>query len=173
MAERKALFISVADLKKKSLIDGNVDSSKIVQYIEVAQDIHIQNYLGGRLYDKLQTIIVDKTILDVINEDYKTLLDDFIKPMLVWYTQATILPYSAFTLKNGGLHKHVSENAESVSKDEVTYLAQRMNDTAEFYTKRFLDYMCANNNKFPEYSSNNSEDMYPDKNVNYTGGWYV
>ena len=52
---RKALFISVADLKKKSLIDGNVDSSKIVQYIEVAQDIHIQNYLGGKLYKKLQS----------------------------------------------------------------------------------------------------------------------
>ena len=54
---RKALFISVADLKKKSLIDGNVDSSKIVQYIEVAQDIHIQNYLGGKLYKKLQSSI--------------------------------------------------------------------------------------------------------------------
>tara|TARA_B110000285_G_scaffold210095_1_gene251660 strand:+ start:311 stop:829 length:519 start_codon:yes stop_codon:yes gene_type:complete len=170
---RKALFISVADLKKKSLIDGNVDSSKIVQYIEVAQDIHIQNYLGGKLYKKLQSIIVDGTINDEVNADYKNLLDEFIKPMLVWYTQATILPYSAFTLKNGGLHKHTSENAEAVSKDEVTYLTQRMNDTAEFYTKRFLDYMCLNSNKFTEYSQNSSEDMYPDKEVNYTGGWYI
>jgi hypothetical protein len=170
---RKALFISVADLKKKSLIDGNVDSSKIVQYIEVAQDIHIQNYLGGKLYKKLQEIIVDGTITESSNSDYKDLLDEFIKPMLVWYTQATILPYSAFTLKNGGLHKHTAENAEAVTKDEVTYLAQRMNDTAEFYTKRFLDYMCLNSNKFTEYSQNTSEDMYPDKEVNYTGGWYI
>ena len=170
---RKALFISVADLKKKSLIDGNVDSSKIVQYIEVAQDIHIQNYLGGKLYKKLQSSIVDGTINDEANADYKNLLDEFIKPMLVWYTQATILPYSAFALKNGGLHKHTAENAEAVSKDEVTYLAQRMSDTAEFYTKRFLDYMCLNSNKFTEYSQNSSEDMYPDKEVNYTGGWYI
>lgn len=170
---KKALFISVADLKKKSLIDGNVDSTKIVQYIEVAQDIHIQNYLGGKLYKRLQSMIVDGSILNEANVDYKDLLADFIKPMLVWYTQATILPYSAFTLKNGGLHKHTSENSDAVTKDEVTYLAQRMNDTAEFYTKRFLDYMCLNSNKFAEYSQNSSEDMYPDKDVNYTGGWYI
>ena len=51
----KALFISVGDLKKKSIVDGNVDSDKIVQYIEIAQDIHIQNYLGGSLYKKIQS----------------------------------------------------------------------------------------------------------------------
>ena len=61
----KALFISVADLKKKSIIDGNVDSDKIVQYIEIAQDIHIQNYLGGSLYKKLQELIIAGTITDV------------------------------------------------------------------------------------------------------------
>ena len=170
---RKALFISVADLKRKSLIDGNVDSSKITYCIEVAQDIHIQNYLGGKLYKKLQSIIVDGTVNDESNSDYKDLLDTYIKPMLIWYTQATILPYSAFPLKNGGVHKHVAENAESASQEELTYLGQRMNDTAEFNTKRFLDYMCLNNNKFPEYSQNSSEDMYPDKDVNYTGGWYI
>lgn len=169
----KALFISVADLKKKSLIDGNVDSSKIVYYIEVAQDIHIQNYLGGKLYDKLQELIVDASITDVANADYKDLLDTYVKPMLIWYAQATILPYSAFALQNGGLHKHTSENSEAATKDEITYLTQRMNDTAEFYTKRFLDYMSLNNNKFPEYNQNGSDDMYPDKEVNYTGGWYV
>ena len=170
---RKALFISVADLKRKSLIDGNVDSSKITYCIEVAQDIHIQNYLGGKLYKKLQSIIVDGTVNEESNSDYKDLLDTYIKPMLIWYTQATILPYSAFTLKNVGIDRHVAENAESASQEELTYLGQRMNDTAEFYTKRFLDYMCLNNNKFPEYSENSSEDMYPDKDVNYTGGWYI
>lgn len=170
---KKALFISVADLKRKSLIDGNVDSSKITYYIEVAQDIHIQNYLGGKLYKKLLSIIVDGTINDSVNEDYKDLLDTYVKPMLIWYAQATILPYSAFALKNGGLHKHTAENAEAASQDEITYLTQRMNDTAEFYTKRFLDYMCLNSNKFIEYSQNTSEDMYPDKEVNYTGGWYI
>ena len=42
---KKALFISVDDLKKKSIIDGNVDSDKILQFVEVAQDTHIQGYI--------------------------------------------------------------------------------------------------------------------------------
>ena len=49
----KALFISINDLKRKSIIGGDVDSDKLIQFIEVAQDTHIQNYLGGKLYDKL------------------------------------------------------------------------------------------------------------------------
>ena len=105
--------------------------------------------------------------------DYKTLLDDYIKPMLIWYSQATILPYIAFSATNGGVHKHIAENAEAATKQDMDYLSQQMNNTAEFYTKRFLDYMCLNSNKYPEYSQNTSEDMYPDKDINYTGGWYV
>ena len=50
----KALFITVKDLKAKSIISGNTDADKLIHFIEVAQDIHIQNYLGGALYDKMQ-----------------------------------------------------------------------------------------------------------------------
>ena len=169
----KALFISVTDLKKKSIIDGNVDSDKIVQYIEIAQDIHIQNYLGGSLYKKLQELIIAGTITDVANADYKTLLDDYVKPMLIWYTQATYIPYSMFQVNNGGLFKHRGENSDTASKEEMEYLVQRTRDTAEFYTKRFLDYICNYSNLYPEYTSGANEDMDPDRDVNYTGGWFV
>ena len=59
---QKALFITINDLKRKSIIDGNVDADKLIQFIEVAQDTHIQNYLGGLLYKKLQTLILNGTI---------------------------------------------------------------------------------------------------------------
>jgi len=170
---KKALFISIDDLKKKSIIDGNVDSDKILQFVEVAQDTHIQNYLGGALYGKIQDLIVAAEINDVGNAVYKTLLTDYVKPMLIWYAQATYLPFSLFQLKNGGLYKHTSENADTVSKDELDYIIQRTRDNAEFYTKRFLDFMCANSNDYPEYTSNTTGDMYPDKTVNYSGGWYI
>ncbi len=58
----KALFISIADLKAKSIIDGNTDADKLIHQIEVAQDMHIQNYLGGKLYDKLQALILSGDI---------------------------------------------------------------------------------------------------------------
>lgn len=170
---KKALFISVDDLKKKSIIDGNVDSDKLLQFIEVAQDTHIQNYLGTNLYDKIQTLIVDAEIDDAGNSDYKSLLNTYIKPMLIWYSQATILPFILFQVKNGGVYKHSSENAETINKDELDYIIQRTRDNAEFYAKRFLDYICANSTLYPEYLTNSNGDMHPDKDVNYTGGWLL
>ena len=79
---QKALFITINELKRKSIIDGNVDADKLIQFIEVAQDTHIQNYLGGKLYTKLQNLIINDEINDAGNSDYKSLLDTYIKPML-------------------------------------------------------------------------------------------
>lgn len=166
---KKALFISIDELKKKSIIDGNVDSDKILQFVEVAQDTHIHNYLGTDLYDKLQAEIIAGTLAG----DYLTLLNDYIKPMLIWYAQSEVLPFMLFQVKNGGIYKHTAENSEGINKDELDYLIQRTRDKAEFYTKRFLDFMCANSTLFPEYLTNSNGDLYPDKDVNYTGGWLL
>ena len=78
----KALFISVLDLKKRSILDGNLDSDKVIQFIEVAQDTHIQNYLGGKLYQKLQDIIIAGTVDQPANSNYKLLLNTYIKQCL-------------------------------------------------------------------------------------------
>ena len=61
----KALFITLNDLKRKSIISGNTDDDKLIQFVEVAQDLHIQNYLGGNLYDKLQDLILTNTLDEI------------------------------------------------------------------------------------------------------------
>lgn len=163
----KALFISIKDLKRKSIIDGNVDADKLVQFVEVAQDTHIQNYLGTDLYNKLQTLITGGTIDDVANADYKNLLNDYIKPMLIWFSQSAYLPFAMYQISNGGMYKHTSENSESVTLEEMRALLNRVTETAEFYTRRFVDYMAYQSATFPEYNSNSNGDMYPDKDVNF------
>mgnify|MGYP003682220683 FL=1 len=161
----KALFITIKELKRKSIFDGNLDSDKIIQFIEVAQDTEIQTYLGTKLYKKLQADIIG----DTLTGDYKTLVDDYIKPMLVWYTQAAFIPYAAYQISNGGIYKHNSENATSVDQSEINSLASHATETAEFYTQRFMDHMNYNSNLYPEYISNQNDGMYPEKDVNFTG----
>ena len=68
-------------------------------------------------------------------------------------------------LNRGGIFKHTSENAETVSKDEVDYLVQKEREFAEYYTRRFVDFICFDSSKFPEYLDNQDSDVYPDKNV--------
>ena len=47
------LFINRTDLVRNSIMDGNVDTDKFIQFIKLAQEIHIQNYLGAQMYDGL------------------------------------------------------------------------------------------------------------------------
>jgi hypothetical protein len=165
----KALFITTTDLKKRSIISGNLDPDKIVQFIEVAQDTHIQNYLGGKLYKKMQTLITGDTINQAGNADYKTLLDDYIKPMLIWFAQSDYIPFAAFQISNGGVYKHRSENSDTASMEEVNMLARRALETAEFYTRRFMDHMDHFSHLYPEYLESSNEDMMPDKDTNFGG----
>ena len=161
----KALFITLQELKRKSIIDGNVDTDKLIQFVEVAQDTVIQNYLGTKLYDTLQTQVINSTL----TTNNSTLLNTYIKPMLIWYTQATYLPYAAYQISNGGVFKHNSENSTSVSESEITKLTRHATETADFYAKRFMDYMDDNSELYPDYTASQDGGMYPFRDVNFTG----
>jgi len=117
-------------------------------------------------------LIVDNEIDDAGNSNYKNLLDSFIKPMLIWYAQANYIPFAAFQISNGGVYKHRSENSDVVNMEEINMLSKRALETAEFYARRFMDYMDHNSTLFPEYTSNANEDMNPDRDVNF-GGIYL
>ena len=160
-----ALFISRTDLVKNSILDGNVDTDKFIQFIKIAQQIDIQNYLGTDLYNKISTDI----IADNLSGNYLSLVNDYIQPMLIHYAMMQYLPFAAYQIKNGGISKHTSENAESVSKDEVDYLVNKERNFAEYYTRRFIDYISFHEEDFPEYNSNTNEDISPDTNDLFNG----
>jgi hypothetical protein len=160
-----ALFISRTDLVKNSIIDGNTDTDKYIQFIRIAQEIEVQNYLGTDLYNKISADIIAGTLTG----DYLNLVNDYVQPMLIWWAQVNYIPYAAYQIKNGGVFKHTSENAESASRSEVDYLVQKARNTAEYYTRRFVEYMNFNSNLFPEYNSNSDSDVYPDSDSLFNG----
>ena len=169
----KALFITLTELKRKSIIDGNLDEDKLIQFVEVAQDVHIQNFLGTKLYEKLQTLITGGTLDDSANAKYKTLLNSYIKPMLIWYSQYSFIPFAAYQISNGGIFKHTSESSQSPTADEIDKLTAKAKDFADFYTNRFFDYIDDKSSDFPEYVGSQDDGMYPDKDNNALSGWVL
>ena len=168
----KAIFITTSDIKRYSILDGNVDNDKFSQFIEIAQDIHVQTYLGTDLYEKIQQLIINNTIGNVGNENYKLLLETYVKPMQIHWTVVEFMPYLAYTISNGGVYKHSAETSETASLDEVRLLMEKSRNTAQFYTERLIEYLCNNSIDFPEYSTNSNGDMYPTKKSHYTG-WVI
>jgi hypothetical protein len=166
MAE--ALLISRNDIVKFTALNGNIDTDNFIQWIKVAQDIHIQNYLGTNLLEKIKTDIINNTLAN----PYLSLLTTYVKPMLIHWAMVEYLPFSAYTIANKGVFKHTSENATSVEKNEVDFLVEKERMIAQNYTERFITYINFNNTLFPEYSNNSNSDMFPSTQNNFTG-WYI
>ena len=166
MAE--ALLVTRKDIVKFTAMNGNVDTDKFIQYIKISQDKHIENYLGTDLMNKIQADIIASTLTG----DYLTLVNEWIKPCLIHWAMVEYLPFANFTIANKGVFKHTSENAEGVTKEEIDYLLEKERNTAQYYTDRLIDYLSFNaGSKFPEYYTNNNEDVYPDKDI--FGGWVI
>lgn len=159
------LFIKRSDLVKHSILDGNVDTDKFIQYIKIAQEIHVRNYLGTDLYNKIATDISNNEL----SGNYLSLVNDFVQPMLIHWAMVDYLPFAAYSIKNGGVYKHSSENSESASKEEIDFLIDKERNIAEYYTRRFIDYMSFNQASFPEYNSNTNDDISPDTDAIFNG----
>lgn len=164
----QALLITDADLVKFTATNGNVDVDKFVQFIKIAQDIHIQNYLGTKLLEKIEADIIASTLTG----NYLSLVTTYVKPMLIHWAMVEYLPFAAYTIANKGVYKHSSENSENVDKNEIDFLIEKERSIAQHYTERFINYMSFNNNLFPEYNNNSNDDMHPDRMNNYSS-WYI
>tara|TARA_R100000654_G_C2686479_1_gene127938 strand:- start:3143 stop:3649 length:507 start_codon:yes stop_codon:yes gene_type:complete len=164
------LMISRKDIVKFTSLNGNIDTDKFIQYILIAQETHIQNYLGSKLYDKIKTDIEGSSLTG----NYLTLVNTYIKPMLCHWGLVEFLPYAAYTISNKGIFKHNSENAINADKNEVDFLIEKERNIAQYYTDRFVDFMSFEApSKYPEYFTNNNDDVFPDKNSYGFSGWVL
>ena len=149
---------------RNTALGGNVDTDKFIQFIKIAQEIHIQNYTGTRLYDKISNDIIAGTLAN----PYLALVNDYLQPMLIHYAMVEYLPFAAYTIANGGVYKHTSENSTSVEKNEVDFLVEKERNIAQYYTDRFITYMSYNQATFPEYYQNSNADVFPATDANFS-----
>tara|TARA_R100000935_G_C2753238_1_gene130557 strand:- start:61 stop:573 length:513 start_codon:yes stop_codon:yes gene_type:complete len=163
------LFINRTDLVRNSILSGNVDTNKFIYFISLAQTIHIQNYLGTDLYKEFEGMIKAGTLTEVANPNHYNLMVDYIQPMLIWFAQVDYIPFAAYQIQNGGVFKHRSENSDSATKEELDYLVAKAREYAEYYSRRFIDYMNFNNTTFPTYLSNSNDDIDPSQDALFNG----
>lgn len=165
-----ALFINRTDLVKNSIIDGNVDTDKFIQFIKVAQQIDIQNLLGTELYKKIGADITSGAGGGAgLTGNYLTLVNEYVQPALIWFAQMNYIPFAAYSITNKGILKGSSETAQNVDKNEVDYLVSKAREYANYYSTRMVDYLSFNDNLFPEYNNNSNEDISPDTDTTFNG----
>lgn len=162
------LFINRTDLIRNSILDGSINTDKFIFFIKIAQEIDVQQIIGTNMYDGLTAAIVAGIDLPA-NARWKTILDDYIVSMLIWYAQSNYIPFAAYQISNGGIFKHNSENSQTVDKTEVDFLVEKARTNAEWYSRRFIDFMSFNQTTYPEYTNNVNDDLYPSYSATFNG----
>ena len=163
------LFISEDKLKDSTAINMNVDVQFLLPYVRIAQEKYIETKLGTNLFVAIQGMISGGTIGNVANANYKTLLDDYIADVLVHYAFYEVLPFLRYKVQNNNVVSKTADNSTPLTRAEAQDLRSEISNTAQFYTERLVDYLCNNNNLFPEYTTNTGSDVNPDSNAYYQG----
>ena len=158
-----AIWISTEYLKTSTHLSTDTDPEKIQNSVRAVQDIYVQPALGTDLYNKCSSDITGGTL----SGNYETLVNTWVAPFLAWQTVADALPFWGVRIGNGGVSRRSPEGATALDSTEVTKLAHSARAKAEVYKQRLIDYLCNNNDLFPEYSTNSNEDISP-RNTNHS-----
>lgn len=173
-SESKTLFIGTQYLRDNTIINDNVDAKVLQPIIRSAQTKYIQQTIGTSLYDKMIELVDDANpsnpIPVPITGVYKTLLEDYIIPVLMQYSIYEAIPFMNFKFRNKSISKQSSDNSTPADLSELSYIRDNVLQTAQFYSERMSKYLCNNGTLFPEYTSN--DDLNPNTQ-NYFSGIFI
>ena len=161
---QNTLLISEAKVKAFTDINNNLDPSLIKSTIREAQIIHITRLLGTKLYDK----IIDDVDAGTLTGNYKSLVDDYVQDSLLYWSYYESLESIYLRPRNNGLlQPQGGDNALSV--DMLIYDKKRrsVKNKAEYFSERLVDYLCFNNSLFPEYGTEQNDEIFPDAGTQF------
>ena len=150
-------FINTTYVKHNTPLNNSVEEGYLRPAIMVAQDLRIVPHLGDSLRDKLSTDIQTNSVSGA----YETLLNDYIRPALAWWSVFEYLPDAMTKIDNGGLGQRLSDDVSPVSSVEYNRLRQVSEDRSEHYTNILIEYLCENTSLFPELRDNTNEQRSP------------
>ena len=165
------LFITRNDIIKNTPLNGAIDADKLLPFVRTAQDKYMLNLLGTVLFFYIQDKITTNTIAG-LDAYYQDLINDHIKPTLIWYSCVEYIPFSQISFKSEGAVKHMSDQSVAPSKTEIDYLLNKALNNADWYATRLQNYLISYSNEIPQYleSVGNQTQIYPDMGNAYFGG---
>lgn len=165
----KILIISENFIKDNSTIDENVDVKLIRSTIWDCQRDYIKPLLGTDLYNK---VIADITS-DSLTGNYKILVDNYISEALLKWVMMESVPTMLYKYRNKSVGTHDSDNGQPISYQVMQQEMNRWRDKAELRSQDVTRYLCANEDLYPEFTSNADEDDLHPNNNNFTTSIYL
>lgn len=144
----KILLISEDTLKKQSSLGTNLDGVYLYPSICLAQDLDLTNIIGPALVNKLCELVDT----DAVVEPYKTLLDQYVTPYLVWSVSVNLIPLINYKLQNAGTSVNNDTQRSTLDLNYSKTLQRQYENYADAYATKMKHYLMHNTDKFPEYN---------------------
>jgi len=151
MSQRVALFISEERLKAFTSVNQNVSPLDLMPYVLQSQDIELQYQIGSTFYFQLR----DQVLSGTVTPANQFLLDNYIGSMLCNYALERALPFLKYKFFNKSVLSPSSENADSITLEELKFLQQEVRSTAQVYAKRMIEWIINHPADYPTYFSQN------------------
>lgn len=153
------LFISENKLKNFSDLNNALDADLLKNAVREAQDINIQRMLGYELYQSLITKVNDNQVTGV----YLTLMG-FVQDALLYWAYYEALESIYLRPRNNGLL--VPQGGQEAAAADISLYDKKrtsVENKAEWYSERLVNYLLDNGTSFPEFSTETGMDIYPDQ----------
>ena len=138
------LFCSEDYIKSNSSLSDNMFGKNLLPALRESQDVYLQQIIGSTLYEKIIKLIDDELIGETENALYKDLLDNQIRPYLLYQTLVQLIPVINAKLVNFGTSQSNDEHLVNLSQGDVVVLTGHYQNMADFYCRRLQEYILNN-----------------------------
>lgn len=150
------MLVSPTKVKSWGVININCSDSEMAAAIRTAQNVHLKDAVDRDLVEHLQELVYNKlqgegdSIDGQDFEMYKTLLDEYITPALVYRVAMELCTINTLKIRNMGLVKNSDTNVNMTSAAELSYTTEYYGALYNDALNRTMDFLCENKNAFQE-----------------------
>lgn len=137
-------LISENTLKDFSLLDNNLSWGYIQPTLKYVQDLKMTELLGRDMYNDIMKEVRDNNV----SEKYKTILDDYIRYVLLWGIMSHIQIPLNYKFRNQGMTQNENQDGRVQYLSEIQYTKEFYINTASFYEKELLNFLKNNRSTY-------------------------
>lgn len=131
------LWMTEDYFKENSVLNDNVDWRLIQPIMIMVQDQYIQPILGTDLFDE----IADEIYAGSVSSDNQTLLDSYIRKVIIYYVLSELPAVLKYRYQNKGILVRNSENSSAASQEEIQAQTSYWKNKAEWQAERTTKFL--------------------------------
>lgn len=172
---KNVMLISPNKIKNYGEVNINMDDSRLSSAIRISQNVHLVDIIKKDLVEHLQQLVYNKVmnlpdnIDDQDNVAYKTLLDDYVIPVLVYRTAVELTIINELKQRNMGVVKNSDTNVNQTSAADYKYLKNYYNTYFYDAVNKMIAFLCENKAAFVELDDDfcncSSKPLYANTNL--------